>query len=100
MHLQNHLKTSNLSADNLKKILDLDESIPEPVMRAADTGQQISCFNIDYNMDVQYEVAPGLQAKLAKKYEFKHWFPYGALRTDGQRSVGVRSHDYQIFADE
>ena len=60
MHLKNHLKTSNLSEDNLKKIVDLDESILEPVMRAADLGQRISCFNIDYNLDVQYQVAPGL----------------------------------------
>ena len=44
-HLKTHLKTSNLSADNLKKKLDLDGSIPEPAMRAANTGQQIPCFN-------------------------------------------------------
>ena len=37
----NHLKTSNLSAGNFKKILDLDWLIPEPAIRSGDTGQWI-----------------------------------------------------------
>ena len=40
-----HLKTTNLSADNFKKILDLDELTPEPAIPSSDTGQRISCFN-------------------------------------------------------
>ena len=40
-----HLKTSNLSADNFKKILDLDGSTPEPAIRSGDTGQRIPCFD-------------------------------------------------------
>ena len=40
-----HLKTGNLSADNLKKILDLDGSTPEPAIRSSDTGQRVPCFN-------------------------------------------------------
>ena len=38
-------KTVNLSADNFKKILDLDGSTPEPAIRSIDTGQRISCFD-------------------------------------------------------
>ena len=53
------MKTSNLSADNLKKVLDLDGSTPEPAIRSVDldgsitepeirsgdTGQWIPCFD-------------------------------------------------------
>ena len=35
------MKTSNLSADNFKKVLDLDGSTPEPAIRSGDTGQRI-----------------------------------------------------------
>ena len=37
------MKTSNLSADNLKKILHLDGSIPEATIRSGDIGQRIPC---------------------------------------------------------
>ena len=40
-----HLKTSNLSADNFKKVLDLDGSTPEPTIRSGYTGQRIHCFD-------------------------------------------------------
>ena len=39
-----HLKTSNLSADNFKKMVDLDGLRPEPAIRTGDTGQQIPFF--------------------------------------------------------
>ena len=55
-----HLKTSNLSADNFKKILDLDGSTPEPAIRSSDTGQRIPCFeqlSIDQNIDVEWMCA-------------------------------------------
>ena len=39
------MKTSNLSADIVKKILDLDGPTPEPAIRTGDTGQQIPCFD-------------------------------------------------------
>ena len=39
------LKTSKLSADNFKKILDLDRSTPEPAIRSGDTGQRKPCFD-------------------------------------------------------
>ena len=39
-----HLKTSNLSADNFKKMVDLDGLTPEPVIRTGDTGQQITAL--------------------------------------------------------
>ena len=34
------MKSSNLSADTFKKLLELRGSIPEPVIRSGDTGQQ------------------------------------------------------------
>ena len=40
-----HLKSSNLSADNFKKTLELSGSIPEPAIRSCDTGQQIHYFD-------------------------------------------------------
>ena len=47
-----HLKTSNLSADNFHKILDFDGSKPKLAMRSSDTSRfwQLS---IDHNIDVQ-----------------------------------------------
>ena len=39
-----HVKTSNLSVDNFKKVFDLDGSTPEPVIWSGDTGQRIPCF--------------------------------------------------------
>ena len=40
-----HLKTSHLSADNFKKIHDLDGWKPDPTIRSSDTGQRIPCFD-------------------------------------------------------
>ena len=40
-----HLKNSNLSADNFKEILDLDGSAPEPAVLSSDTGQRIPYFD-------------------------------------------------------
>ena len=39
------MKTRILSADNFKKILDLDGLTPEPAIRSGDTGQRIPCFD-------------------------------------------------------
>ena len=39
-----HLKTSNLTADNFKKILDLYGSALEPAIQTGDTGQRIPCL--------------------------------------------------------
>ena len=89
-----NLKTSNLSADNFKKILDLDGSKPEPAIRSGDRSADTLFWqlSIDDNIDVQsaFSWAP----KVARKCESKHWYACGA---DG-RSVG-RSRDYQIFWD-
>ena len=38
-------ETGNLSADNFKKVLDLDGLTLEPAVRSGDTGQRISCFD-------------------------------------------------------
>ena len=66
-------ETGNLSADNFKKIFDLDGSTLEPAVRSGDTGQRMPCFDscqlitTYYNIDVQlvFSWAP----KLAKKGE-------------------------------
>ena len=39
------MKTSNLSQENFKKLLDLDGSTPEPAIRSSETGQQVPCFD-------------------------------------------------------
>ena len=38
-------ETGNLSADNFKKVLDLDGSTFEPSVRSGDTGQRIYLFD-------------------------------------------------------
>ena len=38
-------ETGNLSANNFKRILDLDGWTLEPAVRSGDTGQQIPCFD-------------------------------------------------------
>ena len=60
------MKTSNLSADNFKQVLDLDGSTPEPTIRSGETGQRIPCFDscqlITTLMCNQF--SPGLPKKL------------------------------------
>ena len=52
---------------------------------------------IDHNIDVQsvFSWAP----KVVRKCESKHWFSCGADEWLLERSVYVRSRDYQIFWD-
>ena len=77
-----HLKTSNLSADNFTKILGLDGSTSEPAIRSGDAAQRIECFDscqlittVMYNMCAyQSSCAP----KLARKCKIDHWFPCNA----------------------
>ena len=98
------MKTSNLSADNIKKVLNLDGLTPEPVIRSGYAGQQIPCFDScqsDHNIDAQ--LASSWVPKVVRKCESKHWFSCGADGLSGGRaggqSVGVRLPDYQIFWD-
>ena len=79
------MKSSNLSADNFKKTLELSGSTAEPAIRSGDTGQQknyfYSCQLIKtwmYNIRLQ---AP----KLARKCGIKHWHACGA---DGRKVGG------------
>ena len=84
------MKTSNLSADNLKKILDLDGSTPEPAIQSGDTGQRIPCFDscqlittLMYN-----KFSPGLP-NLLESARVNIGMP--VVRTDGRsvaRSLG------------
>ena len=39
------LKTTNWSAENFKKALNLSELAPEPVLRSCGSGQRIPCFD-------------------------------------------------------
>ena len=78
------MKTSNLSVDNFKKVLDLDGLTPEPVIRSGDTGQRIHCF-----CSCQL-FSPGLP-KWLESVKVNIGFP--VLRTDGRSggpSAGVR----------
>ena len=86
------MKTSNLSEDNFKKVLDLDESTAEPAIRSSDTGQRIPCFDscqlITTLMCNQF--SPGLPKKLESVTVN---IGFSVVRTDGLsgvRSVGVR----------
>ena len=79
-----------LSADNFKKISDLDGSTPDPAIRSGDTGQRIPCFDscqlittLMYNICVQYQSS--CASKLAGKCEIEHWLPCGA---DGRAVYG------------
>ena len=76
------MKSSNLSANTFKILLELRGSIPETAIWSGDTGQQNHCFDSCqliktwmYNIRLQ---AP----KLARKFEIKHWYACGA---DGQK---------------
>ena len=84
-----HLKTSNLSVDNFKKILDLDGSTPEPAIRLGDTGMRIPCFDscqlITTLMWNQFSHGlPGLPKKL-ESVRVNIGIP--VVRTDGLRAV-------------
>ena len=73
-----------LSADNFKRVLDLDGSTLEPALRSGDTGQRMPCFDsCQLIIDVQlvFSWAP----KLAKCVRVNIGFP--VVRTDGRRSV-------------
>ena len=82
------MKTSNLSVDNFKKILDLDDWTPEPAIRSDDTGQRIPCFDscqlittLMFNM-----CAISVFLCSQTKCGIEHGCP--VVRTDGQRAGG------------
>ena len=83
------MKTSKLSADNFKKILDLDGSTPEPAIRSGDTGQRIPCFDscqlMTTLMPIDVQSAFSWAPKVARKCESKHWYACGA---DGRAAGG------------
>ena len=106
MHLKknwacDHLKTSNLSAENFNKILDLDGSIPESATRSGDTGQRIPCFDscqliITWICNIRLHLASQTTI-YSQKCEIKHWLPCGADGWTVSRLGGVPSRDYQTF---
>ena len=84
------MKTSKLSADNFKKILDLDGSTPEPAKRSGDTGQRIPCFDscaVVTDVQSAFSWAP----KVARKHYLAAWLEsvrvnigMPVVRTDGR----------------
>ena len=80
---------SKLSADNFKKILDLDGSTSEPAKRSGDTGQRIPCFDdcqlMTTLMQIDVQSAFSWAPKVARKCESKHWYACGA---DGRAAGG------------
>ena len=87
MSLQS-FETGNLSADNFKKILDLDGSTLELAVLSGDTGQRMPCFDsCQLIIDVQlvFSWAP----KLAKCVRVN--INCGA---DGRSAVGGRRSVY------
>ena len=93
-------ETGNLSADNFKKVLDLDGSTLEPAVRSGDTGQRIPCFDscqlIKTLMCNHVQLVFSWASKLARKYHSKHWFPCGADGRSGVRSLTLGWVDYHI----
>ena len=86
------MKSSNLSANTFKILLELRGSIPEPAIRSGDTGQQKRCFDSCQLIKTwMYKIR--LQApKLARKSEIKHWYTCGA---DG-RKIGCSVYGHVI----
>ena len=85
------MKTSNLSADNFKKILDLDGSTPEPAIRSGDTGQPIPCF--DSCQLVTTLISNQWAPKVARKCESKRWYACSADgRSGGAGGQSVYGH--------
>ena len=94
----NNLKTSDLSADNFKKILDLDGSTPETAIRSGDTGQRIPCFDscqlITTLMCNVCNISLPVLSNWLESVRLNIGCPM--VRTDGRAAGGVRSRDYQI----
>ena len=83
------MKKSKLSADNFKKILELDGSTPEPAIRSGNTGQRIPCFDsCQLNTTLMCnQLSPGLP----KLESVRINIGITVVRTDGRsvpRSVG------------
>ena len=94
---------TNLSADNLKKILDLKGSTP---VRSGDTGQRISCFDSCQLVTTLMCNMRAISVFLCSQTSYKVWdwtlVVLWCGRTVSQadgRAVGVRSRDYQIFSE-
>ena len=97
----NHWKKKTWACDQLKLVICQRITLKNTRPRRVDTWTRDTVrwywsadtllwqLSIDHNIDVQlvFSWAP----KLARKWESKHWFPWGA---DGR--TGVRSRDYQI----
>ena len=74
-----------------KKVLDLDESTPEPAIRSGDTGQRIPFLTaVKWSqhwraicVQYQFSCAP----KLPRKCEIEHWLPCGVDARSLVRSV-------------
>ena len=79
-------------------ILDLDGSIPEPMIWSGDTGRRIPCFD-SCQLITTWTCNIRLQApKLARRVSVRLNIGFPVVQMDGQ-AVSVQLHDYEIFAD-
>ena len=88
------MKTSNSSADNYKKILDLDGSTPEPAIRSGDIGHRIPCF--DSCQLIITLMCNQWAPKEARMCESKHWYAGGADGRSLWRAGGQSVYDHVI----
>ena len=65
LSLRSFEKLAKLSADNFKKVLNLDGSTPESEIQSGETGQRIPCFDSSQlittlmsNMSISFPVLP------------------------------------------
>ena len=85
------ISNSKLSADNFKKILDLDGSTPEPALRSGDTGQWVLCFDscqLITTLDVQYVCNISLPVLPNWLESVRLNIGYPVVRTDGRAVYG------------
>ena len=79
----------NLSADNFKKILDLDGWKREPASRSGDTGQQVPCFDscqlITTLMCNMCTISVFLCYQTSQKVHVRLNIGFHVVRTDGRK---------------
>ena len=79
------MKTSNLSADNFKKILDLDGSTPEPAIWSVILVSRYPVLTAVIDVKYMCEISVFLCSQTRQKVRIEHGLPCGA---DGQVADG------------
>ena len=82
------LKTKKWSAENFKKMCNLDELAPEPTKRSCDTGQLIPCFDSCQLLTIIWMSIIKLNTRYRPPHSLErltfHIIGFPAVRTDGQ----------------